>query len=233
MAKKQDTPLSSTENTNFRTDRVKKIKELYADDTAARRRRDESPRNSGSTYLTAAQVREALSKAISDHTSISETSKKLYAINPIYASIIDYMADVYLWRYKVIPRKLYNKSKAKLRKTKKEDDFTIMYNLMINVVDGLMIETQFPNLLTALYINGSVYLTTYCNPDSLTIDTLVLPDAYCRKIGETQYGSSIIQFDFSYFDQYTSEDSLKDALKMFPKEFTKLYNRYKKDRTER
>ena len=108
-----------------------------------------------------------------------------------------------------------------------------MYNLMINVVDGLMIETQFPNLLTALYINGSVYLTTYCNPDSLTIDTLVLPDAYCRKIGETQYGSGIIQFDFSYFDQYTSEVDLKDALKMFPKEFTKLYNRYKKDRTDK
>ena len=234
MAKKQDKPLTSAEETtNFRTDRAKKIKELYADDTSSRHKRDESPRNSGSNYLTAAQVREALSKAISDHTSISETSKKLYAINPIYASIIDYMADVYLWRYKVIPRKLYNKSKAKLHKTKKEDDFTIMYNLMINVVDGLMIETQFPNLLTALYINGSVYLSTYCNPDSLTIDTLVLPDAYCRKIGETQYGSGIIQFDFSYFDQYTSEVDLKDALKMFPKEFTKLYNRYKKDRTDK
>ena len=102
-----------------------------------------------------------------------------------------------------------------------------MYNLMLEVADGLSIETKFPAMLSLLYINGAVYFTTACDEESVTIDTILLPDAYCRKIGETQYGTNIIQFDFSYFQNIGAQgDDLKELLKSFPKEFQRCYNKY-------
>ena len=137
---------------------------------------------------------------------------------------------MYMWRYKVIPHKVYTKSKAKSKKQPKEDDFNVMYNLMLEVADGLSIETKFPAMLSLLYINGAVYFTTVCDEESITIDTMLLPDKYCRKIGETQYGTNIIQFDFSYFQNIGANGKdLQELLKSFPKEFQRGYNRFLAD----
>ena len=141
---------------------------------------------------------------------------------------------MYLWRYKVTPHRVYTKSKAKAKKQMKADEYNLTYNLMLEVVDGLSIETKFPALLSLLFTTGSVYFSTICDEDSITIDTLLLEPKYCRKIGETQYGTAIIQFDFSYFDSLGFNDrDLKDYLKSFPKEFTSGYNKYKKDNSLR
>lgn len=105
---------------------------------------------------------------------------------------------------------------------------------MLEIVDGLSIETKFPMLLNYIFIEGGVYLTTVYDPDSLTIDTLLLPNKYCRKIGDTQFGTAIIEFDFSYFDNLgLQQDQLKDYLTSFPEEFKKYYNAYKKDSKKR
>ena len=109
-----------------------------------------------------------------------------------------------------------------------------MYNLMLEVADGLSIETKFPAMLSLLMISGAVYFTTFCDEESIAIDTMLLPDEYCRKIGETQYGTNIIQFDFSYFQNLGLQgDELKEALKSFPKELQKGYGRYEKDQNMR
>lgn len=121
-----------------------------------------------------------------------------------------------------------------MRKKPKEDDFRNMYSLMLETVDGLSIETKFPSLLTLLYICGSVYFTTVCDTDSITIDTILLPNKYCRKIGETQFGTAIIEFDCSYFrDLGLTESDLSDYLKSFPAEFKSLYHKYLKDPSQR
>lgn len=85
---------------------------------------------------------------------------------------------------------------------------------MLELVDGLSIETKFTELLTRLFITGSTYFTSYLDEDSMTINMLLLPEKYCRTIGQTQYGTYIIEFDFSYFtDLGYSETTLKDFLK--------------------
>lgn len=217
----------------FKVDRIKKLKEIYSDELSSKRGFDRTPSYKSSAFNTAAEVRAALDKAIADRTSIVEASKKLYAINPIYSSVVEYLANMYMWRYKVTPHKVYSKSKAKLKKDLKEDDFKLLYNLMLEVVDGLSIENKFPALLSLLYISGAAYFTTVCDEESLTIDTILLPDTYCRKIGETQFGTAIIQFDFSYFTGLgLSSDELKDYLKQFPKEFQSGYNKYTKDQAK-
>lgn len=220
--------MTEKNKTNFRVDRVKKLGELYSDDASARRRYNRTPSRSTTSYTTAAEVREALSQALTDREQVVTASEQLFATNPIYAGVINYLANMFMWRYKVTPHKVYTKSKAKARKQIKEEDFRVIYELMLEVVDGLSIETKFPAMLSALFINGGVYFTTYCDEESLTIDTLLLPDKYCRKIGETQYGTALIQFDFSYFDSLSlNDDQLKEYLDGFSKEFQKKYGIYK------
>lgn len=217
--------------TQFRKNRIDKLKSMYADDQSSRRRQDNKPNYQATDYENAAAVRKALWDSIGDPTSLVETSRKLYATNPIYASVINYLADMYTWNYKVTPHKLYAKTKAKLKKKMKDDDFQLMYNLMLEVVDGLSIETKFPALLTLLFTTGSVYFTTYCDEENYAIDTILLPNKYCRKIGETQFGAAIIQLDMSYIDDLGgNSDELKKAfLDGFPVEFKKHYNVYKRN----
>lgn len=227
MAEKNNQKLAQ-----FRVNRVKELENMYADEASTARRYDRSNSSSSANITTAAQVRDAINKSINNRTTVVKLSKELYAKNPIYMQVIDYLSNMFMWRYKVTPHKVYTKSKAKAKKVLSEDDYKIIYHLMLEVVDGLSIETKFPALLNYLFIEGAVYFTTISDPDSITIETLLLPNKYCRKIGETQYGTALIQFDFSYFDDLgLLPEDLKQYLNSFSDEFKKGYNRYKKDST--
>ena len=217
---------------NFKINRVKEINEMYADEASTNRRFNRTNASGRSQVTTAAGVRTLLQNAISNNTEAVKLSKQLYATNPIYAQVIDYLSNMFMWRYKVTPHKIYTKSVAKAKKTLKQDDYMSIYHLMLEVADGLSIETKFPLILSYLFIEGAVYLTTASDEQSISIDTIILPSKYCRKTGETQYGTAIIEFDFSYFDDVgLTADQLKNYLKSFPDDFTKRYNKYKKDKT--
>lgn len=216
--------------TKFRQNRVKDLKKLYSDDMSTLRANSQSTRYRSGSYQNAAEVRKALEQGSNNVKTLIETSKQLYSINPIYASVINYLADMYMWRYKVTPHKIYSKSKAKLKKQLKEEDFALIYNLMLEVTEGLGVENKFPSILANLFISGSVYYTTYCDEETHAIDTILLGSEYCRKIGESQFGTNIIQFDFEYFDSFGfTKEQIKTYLKSFPKEFLSGYNKYLKD----
>ena len=218
--------------TQFRKDRVKIIETLYADEVSTARRYDRTTSGSTNNPTTALAVRQLIDRSFNNPDPLVKLSQQLYAKNPIYANIIDYLANIFSWRYKVTPHKVYTKSKAQARKDVKEEDFMQYYHLMLEVVDGLSIETKFPAMLRNLYMNGAVYFTTIVNEETLTVDTLLLPNKYCRKIGETQFGTALIQYDFSYFDDIgLTAEQLKEYFKSFPKDFKKCYDRYKKDTT--
>ena len=222
------------DNTQFSTSRIKALGKLYSDEMSTRRRYDKTTSYSTVDYNNAAEVRKALKDAVANKDTIVEASKKLYVTNPIYAAIINYLTDMYTWQYKVIPHKLYTKSKAKARKEIKIDDYMIMYNLMLEITEGLSLKNKVPSLLQRLFTEGSVFFTTISDDESLTIDTLILPSKYCRQIGETQFGTAIIAFDMSYFrDQGLTEDKLKDYFKSFPKEFELGYRAFLKDSQKR
>ena len=206
----------------------------YSDQASQARSQNRSPNIGRALPSTADGVRNELEDAISSPKDISQRSRKLYAINPRYASLINYRSNMYLWRYKVTPHRIYTKSRAKSNRAISQDEFNSDYRLRLEAVDGLDIETKFPNLLRQLFINGAVYFTTVFNEEQVLIDTLLLPIDYCRKIGETQYGTSIIQFDRQYFDGLgLSTSELKDYLATFPSEIQKDYRKYKKDSTLR
>lgn len=89
MAKKPDN------NTQFRINRASKIKEIYADEVSNSRRFNRSISSIGNILTTAAQVRDALNQAITDSSKVVQMSKELYAKNPIYMQIIDYLCNMF------------------------------------------------------------------------------------------------------------------------------------------
>ena len=219
---------------NFKIARIKKLKELYADEISRQERQNQTPTYNTVLPTTAAEVRELLSRSIADNSQAVEGSKQLYAINPIYKTFVDYLSNMFFWNYKVIPHKVYSKSKAKNRKQVDYENYQILYNLMLEITDGLSIPTKFPSMLTRLFLEGEIFFTTYSDEESLTIDTILLPTKYCRRVGETQYGTQIIEFDFSYFTQLgLNNEDLTDFFKSYPKEFKTKFNRYQNDNSLR
>ena len=100
----------------------------------------------------------------------------------------------------------------------------------MEVVEGLNLENKIPAELLQLFIDGSVFFITEYDNESQTINTLLLPNKYCRKVGETQFGTGMIKFNYAYFDdQGLGTEDLADFLLTFPEEMQQGYVTYKND----
>ena len=105
-----------------------------------------------------------------------------YATNPNYANIIDYFANMYLWRYFYVPVKVKEKASG----------YKEAYDLMTQIVDGLHIEVIYPIILTNLFKDGIVYLYTEKDTGSKTVVTYMLDARYCYPVMMSQYGTGDI-----------------------------------------
>lgn len=208
----------------FEKRRIKELEQIFSDPVSARNKYNRTSAYQSRELTNAKQVRDALENALNDKSTIIDTSKKTYATNPIYAKLIDYYSDMFLWRYTVIPHQLSYK------KPLKETKFKEVYELMLDVVSGLSLEIKLPLLLSQLYIEGGAFFTTYKDDDSITIDTISFPSRYCRKIGETQFGTGIMQLDYSYFNSLgLSNEQREEFLESFPVEIQDGYQAYVND----
>lgn len=217
--------MSDTVKKNFEKIRIKDLVQIYSDPTSARLGFNKKPSLNGTSYASAAEVRSAINQALSTKDTLLATSANYYNTNPIYSTIINYLANMFLWRYVVIPHKLYSGSARKVAPKLEK-----VYAEMMEVVEGLNLENKIPSALLQLLIEGGVYFTTFFDKESLTINTLLLPSKYCRKVGETQFGTSIIKFDFSYFNSLgLSLKEREELIETFPEEFQQGYQMYLKN----
>lgn len=220
--------LSTDKRGSFRIRRVKAITDMYADEIGRVRRNDETPKYSSTSFTSASDVRKIIKDALQNNNSLIESSKQLYVTNPIYASLIDYLSNMFIWRYKVTPHKIYSEN------AKASGDYAQIYNLMLEIVDGLNIETFFPELLTKLFVEGEIYLATQGNEEEQAIDTIILPRKYCRRIGNTQFRTPIIEFDYTYFtDLGYNKEALEEFLLTMPQEIQTQYQAYVSDNSLR
>lgn len=81
--------------TNFRVNRSKEFDNLYNDEVSRKNRQGETLVYSTVDIKNAAAVRKLLNDAISNKQTLVETSKQLYITNPIYASVINYLAEMF------------------------------------------------------------------------------------------------------------------------------------------
>lgn len=208
---------------NFKLNRTK-IKEMYKDDVSIRRNVN---KNIGISTSMASLTADSLKNAYFTLTDTLENQRKYsaeaYTFYPIYANIVDYLSNMFCWRYTYIPRLV----KEKASKT----DYMEIYGLMGDVVEGIMPETTFPMILTDLFVTGAVFLITNKNTSSKTITTLKLPYKYCRPSSISQFGTVIYQFDFSYFDNLgLNKTELETIFNFYPKEMRTQYNAYLTDK---
>ena len=180
----------------------------------------------GKEYATQAEVIEALSKAdTSGIADVVASSRKLYATNPIYAKLIDYFANTFIPRYYVTPRLMPDGKKLT------GDAYKELLNDMMEKVDGLALEVKIPQILTSLWKEGGVYMTLFYSVDRDAIETLFLPAEYCRRIGQTEFGTDVIKFNFQYFDSLgLSVEQIEEIFDSFPPEFKDSYLGFKKDK---
>lgn len=224
---KKHTP--TTEQEEIRNDRFKitrsKIDEMYKDDITIKRNVNKNSTNSSSiNTLNIDDLRTNYFSLTTELINQRKYANELYTFYPVYAGIVDYLSNMYLWRYTYIPRIVKERAS--------NSDYTEIYQLMGEVIDGLSIETTFPMILTQLYIDGAVFLVTTKNTSSKTITTLSLPTRYCRVNAITQFGTYLYQFDFSYFDSLgLNQEELTRIFDFFPKEMYQMYNAYLNDKT--
>ena len=196
-------------------DRRKKIRQIYSDDVGVRTYVRQST-SSGSSTFSEESLDRILNQVGSNSASLADLQKLTdyaYATNSNYSNIIDYLSNMYLWRYYYIPVKT---------KEKTSGNYQEIYNLMTQIVDGLHIEVIYPIILTNLFKDGVVYLYTQKDTASKTVITYMLDSRYCFPVMMSQYGTGIFQFNAKYFDDLGLRgDTLEQVLELYHDELVK------------
>lgn len=149
-------------------------------------------------------------------------SNTLYDTNRIYNALLNYLSNMFYWRYTVTPRKI------KLTTKSTKEEYLKMYFNMLEYVEGTSIETVFPTLLLHIFKNGKVNFSVKMNTSSKTVSTIILPEDYCKSTFLTQYGTQEIMFNFAFFDELgLRAEELDELIDSFPVEFKDLYEDYR------
>lgn len=162
-----------------------------------------------------------------NNTNCIKLSNSLYSTNRIYQNVLDYLSTMYFFRYVVVPRKVKHKD---IQNKLIVEDYRKIYDQMVEIVEGLKIESIFPKLLLNIFKNGQIYLYATGDKKSQTLSTIILPNEKCRSTIMTQHGTTQIEFNFRFFEEVTTDATKREMLfGIFPKEFKELYTLYKTD----
>jgi hypothetical protein len=147
----------------------------------------------------------------------AEASKGLYALDANYAKIVSYYSNMFYIRYVVVPTKT-----ATAANTMSDEEYLEKYQLMMDVVDGMSLESVVPGILKEIYLSGAAYVYAWKDNAARTISVITLPTRYCRTVLQTNLGTNLIEFDFEYFRQFLNAEDLELALTVMPPEFRTL-----------
>lgn len=155
----------------------------------------------------------------SNNKNLRKLSNYLYTISHVYRRMINYKAhqiNCKTWSaYPIVSMIDENDEESILRE----------YERVVNIVTNMHMETQIYKLMLQAWKNGITYGYVYGDPekDGSFYIHLLDPD-YC-KVNCASYDSGVLGFlfDMSYFN------GNEDQLEYYDKEFTTLYNQFKKD----
>jgi hypothetical protein len=98
------------------------------------------------------------------------------------------------------------------------------YNAM-DYIERMQLPSFFTNCAVRALTDGCYYgLVTELDKSIFT--TIDLPAEYCRSNFKDANGNDVIEFNLSYFDSITDEDSKKSALSAYPKVVSKAYKKF-------
>lgn len=219
-------PLDAAKRTNFSLKR-KSLASSYTTINKLHNHFDKSRGSGGgvvdiTTYTNGSQLDSLFRNIGTQNDKCVDLSNALYYGNRIYATMIDFLSNMYYFRYVTVPRKVKNTKDASKEEYKK------IYDNMLEYVDGINIETVFPELLGRLFRMGQIFVTVAGHSSSKSVQTMVLPNKYCKPTFQTQHGTLEFKFDFSFFDSLgLDREQLRVLLERFPEEFTERYEIYR------
>jgi len=123
-------------------------------------------------------------------------------------------------RYTVVPT-LIKKARPLAK-----DSYLSRYHDIMQVVEGMSLESTIPTLLKEIYLAGSAFVYVERHRPAKTLSMILLPQEYCRPVFKTNHGTYVIQFNFDYFYKIANENRV-EALSVFPAEFQQMYEQVK------
>ena len=155
----------------------------------------------------------------SNNKNLRKLSNYLYTISHVYRRMVNYKAhqiNCKVWSaYPIISMLDDNDEESILKE----------YERVVNIVTNMHMESQIYKVMLQVWKNGISYGYVYGDPekDGSFYIHLLDPD-YC-KVDRASYDSGVLGFlfDMSYFN------GNEDQLEYYDKEFTTLYNQFKKD----
>lgn len=154
-------------------------------------------------------------RRFSTPSELREISAELYQVDANYAKMISYHKNMFHVRYLVLP--FDPDKKVEIEGNIEE------YNKIMNLVDGLTLETTVPSMLEDIFILGITNVYFDFDEENDIITSVFLPVEFCRTSFQTSFGTNAIEFNFKYFEKFNDEDR-EVVLDLFPDEFRDLYN---------
>jgi hypothetical protein len=142
---------------------------------------------------------------------LGDLSNGLYRASPHYKRLINYFANMPTLDYIIEP---FNLNIDKIN----EKSFKTAFERTSFLLDIMNIKHEFGKALKVAWTNDTFYGYEHETNESYFIQTL--PNQYCQ-ISSIEDGVYNFSFDFQYFDRNALQ------LELYPKEFKKLYNKYK------
>jgi hypothetical protein len=142
---------------------------------------------------------------------LSDLSQGLYRASPHYRRIINYFANMPTLDYVIEPINL-NLDKIN------DKSFKTSYDRANMLLELMNIKHEFNKALKVAWVNDTFYGYEHEATDSYFIQRL--PNEWCQ-ISSIEDGVYNFSFNFQYFDRNLPQ------LEMYPKEFKKLYNKFK------
>lgn len=200
----------------------KAVTTIYRDDRSLRAYYDKVDNSRYARIRDIEAIRRDLYNMEQNSENAGKISSTLASLDANYSAMVEYFANMYLYRY----------TATILYKGEGEppiEEYANAYNDYMEYVEGISIETVFPEIMRHGIVFGSVYLYTTRNTSSKTISTMILPNEYCRRGPQTNFGTYLYAIDITYFDDVfngLTEEEVEAATKLYPKDLIKAYEEY-------
>ena len=146
---------------------------------------------------------------------LRELSKFYYRYSGIYKRTLLYYANLLLFDFVVVPRRIGKIAKNKIQ---------TRYDNVLKFMDKLDLAKAFHEITLKVLENGVYYGFFRQYDDGCVFQQL--PSEYCRSRYKNSQGVDLLEFNLCYFDSIKDQSRRENMLALFPPEVVRQYNRY-------
>lgn len=154
-----------------------------------------------------------------DIDSLRELSRYFYRTNSAYRNNIDFLANLFLYDYVIVP--IFEEGKGSENLIKKA-----FYNAC-KFVDALSVPNVFAHIIKTWLIDGIYNGILRINDDGIP-SIQDLPLSYCRSRFKDFNNLNILEFNISYFSQFSDNETREEALRTFPPSIIEAWRKKEK-----